>query len=112
MKTTIETTDYIHQTGLPMVSLKDVVTELPEGWGDGYDETERSEMLALMHETDLEIARYRGLLNEGKGAQDNLDYVLLLLQDADQDACLALSAEIAKDGIDAFVRSREASRGR
>jgi hypothetical protein len=104
MKTTIETTDYIHQTGLPMVSLKTVDTTLPAGWGNGYSDVEQQEMVQRMHAADVEIEQYRGRIAEGKGDADNLAYVLKQLEDADQDAYLSICDDIAKDGIDSVAR--------
>lgn len=100
--TTIETTDYIHSTGVPMVSLKTITTELPQGWGEGFSPAECDAMLARIHAAAVEIEQYRGLIAEGKGSQQALDYALLRLEDAEPEAYLEISDEIAAHGIESL----------
>ena len=99
MKTTIETTDYIHATGMRMVSLKDIETSFPEHWeNEETTDAEREQITSRMHAADIAIAEYRGKIAEGTGDADKLEEVIADLQDAgdDPDSYLILCGGIDK----------------
>lgn len=99
MTTTIETTDYVHETGMRMVSLKDITTELPEGWEAGLIEQERDSELSRMHAVDLAIAQYQGRCAEGRGDAEVIKDAQRRLEDAawDMDIYLSTCDEIAQE---------------
>lgn len=62
MKTTIDYCTGIHETGMMMTELRDVITELPQGYGD-CPQDDKDRVSSSLHRFELAILESRSRMN-------------------------------------------------